>query len=233
MKMSPPSPAPLQQSADGRQGARPKLRGRPGKERAATIDADILAIATAMFGEIGYAATSMEAVAARAGITKRTLYLRYPGKSELFKNVIDAIVMQAMKPQPTDFADLRACLGFHVENYYLVRRDPAMRVITNMADMSVQNLPELAALAQEFTHELGTRRIATSIADTARMTGVDVGDPEFIANALLDLAGGHFSRADMPLPGAEPATRESTSGRIVRLLMAGLGVGKQSSEASR
>ena len=227
------NPHQSQRSAQLRDGERPKLRGRPGKERATAIDADILAIATAMFGEIGYAATSMEAIAARAGVTKRTLYLRYPSKSELFKNVIDAIVMQAMKPHPTDFPDLRACLGFHVENYYLVRRDPAMRVITNMADMSVQNLPELAALAQEFTHELGTKRIATSIAETAHKTGVAVGDAEFIANSLLDLAGGHFTRADIPRPGGESATLEFTSRRIVRLLMAGLGVGKKGSEVSR
>lgn len=223
-------PNPLQSSAAD--GVRVKPRGRPGKNRITAINADILSIATTMFGQIGYAATSMEAIAARAGVTKRTLYLRYPSKPALFKNVIDAIVTQAMTPQPANFADLRACLDFHIENYYIVRNDPAMRVITNMADMSVLNLPELAGLAQQFTHELGTMRIAASIADTARKTGVDVGDAEFVANALLDLAGGYFTRVDLLRGDGGYARLKPTSGRIVRLLMAGLGTEPKESGVS-
>lgn len=44
--------------------------------------------ALALFVEKGYAATRTEDVAARAGVSKGTLYLYYAGKEELFKAVV-------------------------------------------------------------------------------------------------------------------------------------------------
>ncbi len=44
--------------------------------------------ALALFVEKGYAATRAEDVAARAGVSKGTLYLYYAGKEELFKAVV-------------------------------------------------------------------------------------------------------------------------------------------------
>src|SRR5689334_18011759 len=50
--------------------------------------AEILQAALACFKERGFAATRLEDVAARAGVTKGTIYLYYPGKEELFKAVV-------------------------------------------------------------------------------------------------------------------------------------------------
>ncbi len=49
---------------------------------------EILAAALTTFVEHGYAATRLEDVARRAGVTKGTLYLYFPNKEELFKAVI-------------------------------------------------------------------------------------------------------------------------------------------------
>ena len=49
---------------------------------------EILAAALAEFVEHGYAATKLEDVARRAGITKGTLYLYFEGKEALFKAVV-------------------------------------------------------------------------------------------------------------------------------------------------
>jgi AcrR family transcriptional regulator len=49
---------------------------------------EILAAALDMFAERGYAATRLDDVARRAGVTKGTLYLYFPNKEELFKAVI-------------------------------------------------------------------------------------------------------------------------------------------------
>jgi AcrR family transcriptional regulator len=49
---------------------------------------ELLAAALALFGEKGFAATRAEEVAARAGVSKGTLYLYYPSKEELLKAVI-------------------------------------------------------------------------------------------------------------------------------------------------
>lgn len=50
--------------------------------------AEILAAALDEFAERGYAAARLDRVAARAGVTKGTLYLYFPSKAELFKAVV-------------------------------------------------------------------------------------------------------------------------------------------------
>src|SRR5437870_12420026 len=49
---------------------------------------EILAAALACFKERGFATTRLEDVAAKAGVSKGTLYLYYPSKEELFKAVV-------------------------------------------------------------------------------------------------------------------------------------------------
>jgi AcrR family transcriptional regulator len=55
---------------------------------------EILAAALALFAERGFAATRLDDVALRAGVTKGTLYLYFPNKEELF----EAVVRQALVP---------------------------------------------------------------------------------------------------------------------------------------
>src|ERR1044071_6850788 len=50
--------------------------------------AEILAAALACFKERGFTATRLEDLAAKAGVTKGTIYLYYPSKEELFKAVV-------------------------------------------------------------------------------------------------------------------------------------------------
>ena len=50
--------------------------------------AELLAAALALFVQRGYAATRLEDVAARAGVSKGTLYLYFENKEELFKSVV-------------------------------------------------------------------------------------------------------------------------------------------------
>jgi AcrR family transcriptional regulator len=54
---------------------------------------EILAAALASFAERGFAATRLEDVAARAGISKGTLYLYFGGKEELFEAVVRAMLL--------------------------------------------------------------------------------------------------------------------------------------------
>jgi AcrR family transcriptional regulator len=56
--------------------------------------AEILGAALTCFAERGFAATRLDDVAHRAGVTKGTLYLYFPNKEELFK----AVVRQELLP---------------------------------------------------------------------------------------------------------------------------------------
>jgi AcrR family transcriptional regulator len=58
---------------------------------------EILEAALACFAERGFAATRLEDVAARAGITKGTLYLYFPSKEELFKAVVRSALLPTIE----------------------------------------------------------------------------------------------------------------------------------------
>ena len=66
--------------------------GRPSRNEAERLGEKILDAATALFLADGYGATSIETVARRAGISKRTFYHRFADKSALFEAVVHGIV---------------------------------------------------------------------------------------------------------------------------------------------
>jgi len=79
---SAPSPSAPLESSPEHAGAQRRLRrknARPGELLEAALD---------LFVEKGYAATRVEEVAARAGVSKGTLFLYFPSKEELFKAVV-------------------------------------------------------------------------------------------------------------------------------------------------
>jgi AcrR family transcriptional regulator len=63
-------------------------RGRPTREEATELKERLREGAVSAFLEYGYDGATMEAIAAAAGVTKRTLYARYPDKRAVFVDVI-------------------------------------------------------------------------------------------------------------------------------------------------
>lgn len=72
--------------------------GRPSREQALLLGDRILDIAAGLFLEIGYGDTTIELVAEKARISKRTLYARYPDKAALFGAVVHRIVGRLRPP---------------------------------------------------------------------------------------------------------------------------------------
>jgi TetR/AcrR family transcriptional regulator, mexJK operon transcriptional repressor len=82
---------------------RPRTRkirhgGRPSRAQALQLGDRILEVATELFLTEGYGSTSIEAVAARAGISKRTFYHRFDNKAALFAAVVHRIIEQIRPP---------------------------------------------------------------------------------------------------------------------------------------
>ncbi len=81
---------------------------RAGRRRDPACDLAILTATVDAFVEGGYAAVSIEGVAARAGVGKATIYRRYDSKAEL---VVDAVRTRAcITDHLPDTGDLRADL---------------------------------------------------------------------------------------------------------------------------
>src|ERR1700686_5545541 len=72
--------------------------GRPSRLESAQLSDRILDVATALFLSDGFGATSIEAVAKRAGISKRTFYHRFSGKEMLFEAVVRRLIERWMPP---------------------------------------------------------------------------------------------------------------------------------------
>jgi AcrR family transcriptional regulator len=63
-------------------------RGRPTKAEAEKLTETVLSAAAAEFCDRGFDGARLDAIAQTAGITKRSLYARYPDKQTLFGDVI-------------------------------------------------------------------------------------------------------------------------------------------------
>ena len=78
--------------------ARPRA-GRPSREQAAQLRERILDVATELLFAHGYGGTSIEAIARRAGVSKRTFYQRFPDKPALMSAVVVRLI-DRLRPPP-------------------------------------------------------------------------------------------------------------------------------------
>jgi AcrR family transcriptional regulator len=143
--------------------------GRPSRAEAERIGDAILDAATEMFLAEGYGATSIEALAQRLRISKRTFYHRFKDKAELFEAVVRAIVG---KLKPPDVPGL--FVGGSLEEILLRIGELALTAALSPSALALQRLllsevsrfPELAAIAAgEGTRKMAVEAIAHLLAD--------------------------------------------------------------------
>lgn len=145
---------------------------------------EILAAALALFAERGFAATRLDDVAVRAGITKGTLYLYFANKEELF----EAVVRQALVPRiewgeallDTTDEPAGALLERLLRGWAELARSPA-GAIPKIVISEAGNFPELARFYREEVVERGL-----TLMRRALRLGVERG--EFHAPDDLDAA---------------------------------------------
>ena len=88
-------------AASGRPASKsrnPRRGGRPSQAEAERLGDHILDAATELFLDHGYGPTSIEAVARRARISKRTFYYRFDDKAALFSAVVHRIIDRLHPP---------------------------------------------------------------------------------------------------------------------------------------
>lgn len=191
--------------------AAPRTRGRP---REPNLDQRILDTAMRLMGQSGYARMSVDAVAAEAGVTKPTIYLRYPSKAALATAAL-AAHRERDAPRPTGdtCADLVAILRHFKAG---VERPYGMNMLgTVLAEE--HETPGLLALYREQV-VAPRRRMLRDVLDAARGRGElapDV-DSEDAANALV---GSYYARylTGSPVPDDWP---ERTVGLVLHGILA-------------
>ena len=110
---------------------------------------ELLAAALELFVEKGFAATRIEEVAVRAGVSKGTLYLYFPSKEELLKAVISHYLSSRIAEgaaQAAQFSGSASDLlrGILVEWWGQLYDSPASGVF-KLVIAEVRNFPEIGA----------------------------------------------------------------------------------------
>ena len=180
----------------------PRQLGRPRDPR---LDAAIVDATLRLLVEGGYAALTMEAVAALAGVGKATLYRRYPGKEQL---VVDAVATLGEVPEVVRGASVRDELVARLE---VIRRKStssiAGKIFPRLISANAEN-PELLRLYSE--QVLAPRRQAF-IAVIERGVAEGLIRPDVDRDYAVDLLVGPMAYRNLirtePPPGADLAAR--------------------------
>ncbi|MBX3610044.1 MAG: TetR/AcrR family transcriptional regulator [Hydrogenophaga sp.] len=143
MPRSQPAPLADPASAPGARRARRK-EARPGE----LIDA-----ALALFVEKGFAATRVEEVAARAGVSKGTLFLYFPSKEDLFKAVVRETLAGRFTEWNAEFdvfeGDSVALVQYAMRSWWeRIGMTPASG-ITKLVMSEAGTFPEIASFYQQ------------------------------------------------------------------------------------
>lgn len=218
--------------------AGPRRGGRPTRAEAVRREAHLIAVATALFMERGFDATSIDAVAEAAGMSKPTVYARYRDKRALFEAVLRdriaawlaplaaAAEAQAARAGPdggqgaggdveTALHDLSRTLLAHGQS------PGAAMLKRNLVAQALQ-FPELARLAHEEGWLRGVRAVAQLLEAFARRGRIAVADPELAADLFLNLVLGRSSQAALYGIEADPEAQERRRQAAVRLFLDGV-----------
>ncbi|HEV2162710.1 MAG TPA: TetR/AcrR family transcriptional regulator [Stellaceae bacterium] len=164
--------------------------GRPSREDAALLGERILDVATELFLAEGYGVTSIEAIAQRARISKRTFYHRFPDKAALFGAVIHRIIERLRPP-----ADIPLFEGGNLDEILRRLARLILRAVLAPTALSLHRLlvaegrrfPELAAAAaREGSRDEAVKQIAAMIDHEARASGRAVDRPQLAAEQFLE-----------------------------------------------
>jgi AcrR family transcriptional regulator len=212
----PASPAP---SADAVAAAAPRAAGRPTQDVAAELRERLLSAATQIFRAEGFGAARVEEIAARAGISKTTVYRQFGTKEDLFR----AAIWHGMQ-------DLRG----RIEKLLKTRRDFTktlsllLRILTDhMASTDTieitrvvvgesHRFPDVANGFLQYVNEM-LEPVADFIAGAERDGMISVSDAPGAARDLLTLVAGS-TEVLMGIP-TTPAQREQRAAHIQQLLL--------------
>lgn len=165
----------------------------------------ILDAACAVFLEQGYAAASMDAVAARAGVSKATIYAHFTDKDDLFGAVIRVRCERNRTFAPVGpTLDARATLTMVGRRLLELLLQPDTLAVYRLVTAEAPRQPELARAFYESGPGTGKAEIARMLVDLGRRGLLAVEDPWRMADLFTGmLRADLFMRTLLGLPQPE------------------------------
>lgn len=189
------------------------------RKRAAILDA-----AVAEFRDSGYEATSMDRIAASAGVSKRTVYNHFPSKEALFTRILEEMWERGADgldlPYRSD-RPLRAQLLELVEQKMRLLHDASFVDLARVAIAAGVHSPDLA---RELIARLGNREegLTTWVRAAAADGKLKTEDPVFASMQLQGLVKGFafWPQIAMGQPPLTTAQQKQVADAAVEMFLA-------------
>lgn len=205
----------------GRPGA-----GRPTREQAQQRHEELLDCALDTFLANGFERSSIDAIAASAGMAKRTIYARHPDKAALFRAAVQRAVdrwivpVEALRAVETDDLEetLVAIARMRLESY----TSPAGVALQRILNAEGYRFPDLYRLLFDQGTMPALRFIADVLKRHAATGMVEIDDPEVLAGAFLSITVGGPATGVMWGVVIEPEVLEQRIRTCVRVFLDGV-----------
>ena len=224
-----------------RKERRPPTRaGRPSRADAARLRDRILAAATELFMAEGYGSTSIEAVAARARVSKRTFYDRFEDKAQLFSAVVHRIIDEIRPPPEVPLIEgatlrhvLRRLAGFILR----AALSPQAIALHRLVNAEAVRFPELvAAVIRDGGAREGISLISELLARQMPEAGLSDEQRAFAAQQFIYMVVTLPQRRAMGFGSPmKPAELDAWADQVVTLFLTGcqgLGQGQNATRLS-
>ncbi len=199
-------------------------RGRPTAKQTAAIDKAIVDCARAMFMEHGYDAAAMETVATEIGISKGTLYARYPSKEALLTAVVKDSVRRWSAEAATHDHELTDDIGQRLTHHGRIIAgsldNAEVRAFQRLLLAKGNRFPQLGSAMHQHGTQYIVELIARDMMDAGERDGMPPSQPLDTAMAFVSaITGWHMQQSSF-----RDVSREETekfADRLVTLFMTG------------
>jgi TetR/AcrR family transcriptional repressor of mexJK operon len=164
--------------------------GRPSRLQTVELQQTILDVASELFLTRGYGATSIEAVAADARISKRTFYHRFRDKAELFEAVVRRLIERWLPPFEAKLLEVAppdTLLRLLAGQILAVALSPPALALHRVLIAEAQRFPELVQLVNEAGAGKGVERIAALLERESRAGRLRIDDSRFAAEQFVNM----------------------------------------------
>jgi AcrR family transcriptional regulator len=205
-------------------GVAPRRGGRPTRADAAALGERIVAIATNLFLGQGFGATSIEAVAAASGVSKRTFYHRFRDKPDLFRAVVRRLIARWTSPLEAELdaaGPIDETLAKAARRILAAALSPEALQLYRLLIAEAQRFPELALIITEQSAASG-ERLGAFLGREALAGRLALGDPAFAAEQFINMVLAGPRRRALGLgPAMKPPELERWTRHTVALFLEG------------
>lgn len=192
--------------------------GKPEKTR------QILDAALEAFLAMGYGAVSMDAIAARAGVSKATVYTRFPSKEQLFAAVVsrecDACARRMCVAECSPALDLASALRRVAQELMDMITLPRNLAILRLVIAEEPRFPELGTAFYESGPAVMLRNLAGFLTREHQRGQLQIDDAAVAAQHLVSLLRGDLQiRALLGAGDVSDGARELAAGRAVEAFL--------------